>query len=296
MQFKSLQLFLDVVETGSFVSAAERRHTVQSNVTAHVKKLETELGARLFHRKGGARLTSAGRTVADYARRILHDHDEVLALFDGRKEGPSTLRLGAMETTTAVRLPPVLAKYHQSHPDVELRLETGPTAELIARLIDGGVDGVFVAGAPEHDRFHRIKAFTERLVLVGPEPLNALPSPEQLLENAFLAFRQGCSYRQRIELFLSSQGVTATRIFEFGSIDGILGCVAAGMGYALMPRATVEAYRQRFNVGILELPPAISELDTYFVTGAPDTWSPALKQFVSALTADESESLALQAP
>ena len=52
MQLKSLRLFMAVAETGSFVAAAKRLHTVQSNVTTHIKKLEEELGVQLFHRAG----------------------------------------------------------------------------------------------------------------------------------------------------------------------------------------------------------------------------------------------------
>ncbi|MFT6266442.1 MAG: DNA-binding transcriptional LysR family regulator [Oleiphilaceae bacterium] len=283
MQLKSLQLFIDVVDTGSFVAAAERRHTVQSNVTAHVKKLEDELCAQLINRKNGSHLTAAGNTLVDYARRILREHDEVLGLFHSNKNVPSRLRLGAMETTTAVRLPSILADYHQSYPEVNLTVETGPTAELFDKLLKGSVDGIFIAGRSEHGSLYFKKVFTERLVLVGAKPLTQLPSSEQLLETAFLAFRQGCSYRQRIELFLSSLGVTATRIFEFGSVDGILGCVSAGMGYTLMPLSTVETHRQRFSIDYLELPASIAELDTYFATAEPITWTPALTRFVDAL-------------
>ncbi|MCP4595378.1 LysR family transcriptional regulator [Neptuniibacter sp.] len=283
MQLKSLRLFIDVVETGSFIAAAEKQHTVQSNVTAHIKKLEGELGTQLFLRRGGATITPAGKTLATYAKRILRDHDDVLGLFQGNNNAPSNLYLGAMETTTAVRLPPILADFHKNNPTVELSVDTGPTAELIAKLIEGSVDGIFIAGCPEHHDFHLIKAFTERLVLVGPKPLNKFPTSEELIETSFIAFRQGCSYRQRIELFLSSEGITSTRIFEFGSIDGILGCVAAGMGYTLMPLSTARAHSQRFDIDYLELTPEISELDTYFATSSPSTWNPAMKSFVAML-------------
>ncbi len=283
MQLKSLRLFIDVVETGSFIAAAEKQHTVQSNVTAHIKKLEGELGTQLFQRRGGATITSAGKTLATYAKRILRDHDDVLGLFQGNNNAPSSLHLGAMETTTAVRLPPILAGFHKNHSTVELTVDTGPTAELIAKLIEGSVDGIFIAGCPEHHDFHLIKVFAERLVLVGPKPFHKFPTTEQLIETSFIAFRQGCSYRQRIELFLSSQGITSTKIFEFGSIDGILGCVAAGMGYTLMPLSTVQAHSQRFDIDYLELPAAISELDTYFATSSSATWSPAMKNFVAML-------------
>ena len=71
MELKSLRLFVEVAESGSFVTAAERSHTVQSNVTAHIKKLESELGAQLFNRKGGISLTGAGNTLVDYVRESL---------------------------------------------------------------------------------------------------------------------------------------------------------------------------------------------------------------------------------
>lgn len=274
---------MDVVDTGSFVAAAERQFTVQSNVTAHIKKLEEELGAKLFHRKGGARPTTAGRAVVDYAKRMLRDHDDILGLFKGEESAPSQLRIGAMETTTAVRLPPILADFHRRFPKVDMTVETGPTAHLLAELIESNVDGIFVAGNPEHSRIRAFKAFTERLVLVGPKPLAQLPSSEQFLETTFLAFRQGCSYRQRIELLLSSNGVSATRIFEFGSIDGILGCVAAGMGYTVLPLSTVEAHRQRFDIDYIDLPSEIANIDTYFATAEVETWTPALARFVDLL-------------
>nr|WP_284046986.1 LysR substrate-binding domain-containing protein [Halomonas llamarensis] len=110
-----------------------------------------------------------------------------------------------------------------------------------------------------------------------------MPTTEELLASAFLAFRQGCSYRQRIELLLASYGVNAVRIFEFGTLDAMLGCVSAGMGYAMLPLATVKAHQHRFGIHYLELSKPISDVDTYFVTTDPDTWTPALARFVDTL-------------
>ena len=63
----------------------------------------------------------------------------------------------------------------------------------------------------------------------------------------------------------------------------MLGCVAAGMGYALLPRVTVEAHQQRFGVHYLELPKAIAQVDTYFAAAEPETWTPALARFAETL-------------
>lgn len=283
MQLKSLRFFMAVADTGSFVAAAERLHTVQSNVTAHIKKLEEELGAQLMHRTGRVRLTTAGLALMDYAERMLTAHDEALSLFKGNEKACGRLRIGAMETTTALRLPPVMAAYHAAHPKVDIRLKTGPTADLIEMLMAGQVDCVFVAGRVEHRRCHLLKAFSERLVLVGSQPMASMPTSEVLLSSTFLAFRQGCSYRQRIELLLASCGINAARMFEFGTLDAMLGCVSAGMGYTVLPQAIVESHQHRFEIHYLELPESIAEIDTYFVTHEPDTWSPALSCFVDTL-------------
>lgn len=283
MQHKSLRLFLSVAETGSFVAAAERHNTVQSNVTAHIKKLEQELGVQLIDRNGRARLTSSGHTLVRYAQQILTAHDEALELFHGREPPRGQLRLGAMETTMALRLPSILADFHARHNEVDIQLQTGPTAELVSDLLEGKLDAAFVAGPVEHERLHGVKAFSERLILVAAQPMESLPSAQALRSVPFLAFRQGCSYRQRIELLLASCGVSAGRIFEFGSLDAILGCVAAGMGYALLPQATVDAHRHRFGIHSLALPVPLASVDTYLATLPSPTWSPALARFVEVL-------------
>lgn len=283
MQLKSLRLLMAVAETGSFGAAAKRLHTVQSNVTTHIKKLEEELGVQLIHRAGRVRPTSAGLALVEYAERMLATHDEAVSLFKGQEKAYGRLRIGAMETTTALRLPPILAAYHAAQPDVDIQLRTGPTAELVELLLSGQVDCAFIAGRLEHRHYHSLKAFSEQLVLVGAQPMSTMPSSQELLTSTFLAFRQGCSYRQRIELLLASYGVNAGRIFEFGSLDAMLGCVAAGMGYTVLPRGTVDAHQHRFGIHTLALPKSISHVDTYFVTPEPATWTPALASFAETL-------------
>ena len=283
MQLKSLRLLVAVAETGSFGAAAKRLHTVQSNVTTHIKKLEEELSVKLIHRAGRVRPTSAGWAPVEYAERMITAHDEAVSLFKGQVKACGRLRIGAMETTTALRLPPILAAYHAAQPDVDIQIKTGPTAELVELLLNGQVDCIFVAGRLEHGHYHSLKAFSEQLVLVGSTPMTQMPSSQALLTSAFLAFRQGCSYRQRIELLLAAQGVNAGRIFELGSLDAMLGCVAAGMGYTVLPRGTVEAHQHRFEIHTLELSTSIANIDTYFVAPKSETWTPALASFAETL-------------
>lgn len=288
MQLKSLRIFEAVASTGSFGAAAQRLHTVQSNVTAHIQKLEDELQVQLIERSSSpVHLTPAGHTLLPHAQRLLHTHDQACALFAGSVPPSGCLRIGAMESTAALRLPPLLAQLYQTQPQMDLQLRTGPTGSLLEDLQRGVLDCAFVAGQPPQPRWWGLQVFQEELVLVGPAPLPTLPSPEVLLRTPFLAFRQGCSYRQRIELLLASQGITSARIMEMGTLDAILGCVAAGMGFALMPRALMLTQKARFGIHCTRLPEPlrsqIGMVDTWLVAPQPQGWSPQLRALVQQL-------------
>jgi DNA-binding transcriptional LysR family regulator len=80
-----------------------------------------------------------------------------------------------------------------------------------------------------------------------------------------LVFRAGCSYRRRLEQWLESGGVSPRRTLEFGTFEGIVACVAAGMGVSLMPRVLVEDRRLRDSVAVHALPPRFSRIPTMLV-------------------------------
>src|SRR5882672_12635751 len=118
MELADLTVFRTVVLAGGVTRAAERLHRVQSNVTTRVKKLEEELGVPLFVREGRRmQLSAPGKVLLGYAERILALVDEAReALVDGAPRG--VLRLGAMESTAAVRLPAPLSQLHRSLPQL----------------------------------------------------------------------------------------------------------------------------------------------------------------------------------
>ena len=290
MQLKSLRMFEAVCDTGSFGAAAQRLHTVQSNVTAHIKKLEDEVGAQLLVRASPVQPSPAGRTLLQAARQMLHAHDQVLSQLQAETgqcgQVSGVLRIGSMETTAALRLPPLLAQLRQRYPGIDLELDAQPTAPLLAALQAGRIDCAFVNGPVPQHGLQSWPVFREELVLVSGQPLQRFPSAAELGNAVFLAFRQGCSYRQRIELLMAARGVPAVRIMELGMLDTILGCVAAGMGYALLSRALVEDQQQRFAVHWCPLPPEqadIAQVDTCFVTGPQAGWSPALRALAQLL-------------
>ena len=266
LDLQALRIFKAVADEGSVSRAAAVLCYVQSNVTTRLRHLEAELGVLLFHRTGGRLvITPAGVKLRGYAERLLRLAQEARrsVVADGVPRG--TLAIGSMETTAAARLPRVLANFHARYPDVELLLETGPTDHLIQRVIDYRLDAALVGGPVEQPALATHRAFEEELALITSKSHAPVAAPRDVADTMLLVFRTGCSYRRRLELWLESGGVSPRRILEFGTFEGIVGCVAAGMGVSLMPRAIIDQRGLRQSVGAHAIPPRFCKVQTVMV-------------------------------
>ena len=290
MELTDLLTFSAVARTGGITRAADELNTVQSNVTQRVKALEAEIGTALFERHSrGMTLTGAGRRLLPYAQRIaaLSREAVLAARDDGEPKGP--LAIGSMETTAAVRLPVLLADFHRRFPAVRLSLRTATTADLVAAVLDGSLDGAFVAGPIEHADLASTVAFREELVLVTAKHVKTLAelrasTPES--GPTALVFRTGCTYRQRLEQVLTEFGWPSAARFELGTLDGMIGCVAAGMGVTLLPRAVVG---RNDSVSIHPLGPTYSRVETLFITRRAAHEYSALRGLLSCLHKPEAD-------
>lgn len=282
MELRNLKFFSAIADCGGVSSAARHLNTVQSNVTARLKDLERELGVELFHRTGkGMLLTSAGEILQGYAGRLEQLGEETRQAMRDCAGGGGLLRIGAMETTTAIRLPAILKKLHRDQPKLEVRVSAGPTETLLSDLLAYRLDGAFVAGEQTHRELTGERVFNERLVLVraadqASETGGQLPEP-------LIVFRRGCSYRLRSEDWLREQGGLPLRVMEFGTLDGILGCVAAGLGVTLLPEAVISASRFAGDLRVEALPRRISELPTYFVRRKESVPNHSLEAFLAVV-------------
>lgn len=256
MELSSLKVFIAVAETGGVSSAAERLHYVQSNVTARIKKLEEELGVSLFMRKSrGMELSSQGRVLLDYAYKMVDLERQAVRDVCSSIEDGGSLSLGSMETAMAVRLPLLLKEFHQRHPKTELSVRTGTTDEMIKQVIDHRLDCAIVGSSVAHEEILQYPFFKERLVLVsagGKEKLSTL-----------LVYRKGCAYRARAEEWLRKEGLLPYTIMEFGTQEGIIGCVSAGLGVTLLPFEVAKSLPPELKV--TELPDEIAEVETYLI-------------------------------
>lgn len=285
MDAKDLATFEVVARLGGMGRAARELNTVQSNVTQRVRRLEESLGVSLFERsRAGARLTPAGERLMPYATRVdaLLQEAGRAARDDGTPSG--TLAVGSLETTAALRLSPLLASYVQAHPAVDFVLRTGTTAEMVERVLDRDLEGAFVCGPVVHPQLVSIPAFTEDLALLSAPTWPTLAAVLRLPDLRLVILRAGCSYRQRLEELLARRGVVGLRRLEFGTLEAILGAVAAGLGITLMPRALIGPAWRGGPVRVHRLPASEARVQTVFVRRRDRPPSQALLAFQRHVT------------
>lgn len=281
IDLESLKIFRTVVDEGGVVRAATKLNRVQSNVTTRIRQLEEHVGARLFRREGRSiRLSTEGHTLLVYADRLLRLADEAVSqMRTGKPKG--IFRLGSLESTAGSRLAPILSRYHTLYPDVVVELATGTTGALITRVMNFDVEAAFVSEPFTAPNLSARPVFEEQLVLVTSRATRKVSGPADLGRSTLIAFAQGCSYRKRIEEWLGSANVMPERILEFASYQAMIACVAAGTGFAVVPKSILEALRATRSIRQHALPKRFSQNRTYIVwNGDP---SPSLHGLMSLL-------------
>jgi DNA-binding transcriptional LysR family regulator len=252
MDLSDLRIFSTVVREGSVTRAAEQLHRVQSNVTTRVRQLEEDLSVTLFIREGKRlHLAPAGQVLLAYADRLLALADEARgAVQDSKPRG--TFRLGAMESTAAVRLPRLLSDYHRRHPGVVLELRTGNPQVLAGAVLAGDLDAALVAEPIADAPFEKMFAFDEELVIVAPADHPAI-GKKGGLPRTVLVFEHGCPHRKRLEDWYARRHEMPERTIELTSYHAMLGCVVAGMGISLLPKSVLTTFPERKRLSVHHL-------------------------------------------
>ncbi len=167
MDLRHLSYFVAVAEEGSFTRAARRLYVSQPALSQRVRKLEDELGAALFYRRGRhVELTEAGRTLLEGAygmERAINAAREAAGVGAGR------LRVGFVEYANHAVLPEVLRVFRRLRPDAQLEYREGCTAEQVGALREGEIDVGFV-GLPLEDRSGLLLERVARVELMAALP------------------------------------------------------------------------------------------------------------------------------
>ena len=239
MDLSDLHIFRTVAREGGITRAARRLHRVPSNVTTRIQQLEASIGVQLFTReRNRLTLSQNGERLLVYADRMLRLADEAKSAIAGAMPS-GALRLGALESTTASRLPDILAAYHKAYPDVRVELMTGTNDALTTAVIDRRVEAAFVAEAPVSGELACQPVFRERLVIISAVSHAPIRRPKDVDGDSVIAFPNGCHYRRVLQRWLGSRRLPSIRVLELGSYHAIVACVASGTGIALAPESVL---------------------------------------------------------
>lgn len=280
MESDDLRIFRAVAQEGSVTKAARRLKYVQSNVTARIQQLESELQIPLFYRhRRGVTLTPAGKSLLEYANRILHLLEEARQAVAGPDICGGTLAVGAKESSASVKLPSILSAYHKQHPGVELSLRTGTTEQIISALLQYQLDCALVAGPVLHPDILQEPVIDEELVLITDRAHPPVTSAKDIVRDTVILNHAGCAYRSRLEQWLLEEGVFV-KIMEFGSVESIVRSVKEGLGVSVTSRWVIHELKAEEGVRCHPIPEKYARVPTVFIRRRDAAMTGALAAFL----------------
>ena len=242
-----LKAFVAVAEHRSFTRAAATLNRTQSAVSVQIRRLEERLGTRLFQRtRAGAAPTAAGDALLAYARRLLALNAEAVDALCARKR-EAVVRLGVMDDYGTIVIPPLLAGFAKSHPEIRVEIETGLTATMPARL--GEAYDVVIAMHPE-GRGDGELLRREQAVWAAAKsyPVEA----DGTLSVAL--YPPGCLFRQWAAEALDAAGLPWRLAFVGRTLAGVEAIAAEGLAITVVKAGTLPP-RLRALSGRDGLPP-----------------------------------------
>lgn len=246
MEFRQLQAFVMVANTGSFSQAAKMLGYAQSSITTQIKLLEEELTVRLFDRLGRkVVLTDQGQCFLRYTQQLLALAAEAKAMVADAPQLSGTLTIGAPESLCATYLPQVLKHYRQQHPGVNLVVKIGSYRDFLEWLNYNTIDLAFffqrtIVQPQLTTQYLRAEDIIAVAAPGQPLPVDRPLSLGDLQTVPVILAEAGCSYRTILEGMLSQADVYLENVLELGSLAAIKQCTVSGLGITFLPRIAVE--------------------------------------------------------
>ena len=296
MELRYLRSFEAIVRCGGFTRAATDLHLAQPVVSAHIKRLELELGVTLLHRARPVSLSAAGESFLPYVRRALASLDEgERAVRAFRSVSVGHVRVAATSLLGGFDLVSTIGRFRLRYPGVTLSLRTGLIADLLEELHRGRVDVVVgpVVEQREQEGTRRTEIADERLVLISPlSTARRVRSLADVADEPFVCLSSDSGLRRLLNTAFSAVDAVPRVEFETHSPASIREMVAAGLGCALIAQSAVE--KEGPDVQVYDIP-GLPPHPPIAAISASDA-APPIARFVDELTAARSASRTAGAP
>ncbi|MGN8159445.1 LysR substrate-binding domain-containing protein [Salinisphaera sp. RV14] len=224
-----LRTFMCVADTGTFTAAARQVHRSQAAVSLQMRKLQEDMGARLFEKSGRCkRLTADGEKLRVHAHRILRAYEAAAAAFD-REPLSGHIRFAAPDDFAATLLPDLLARFSKTHPEVGVELYCNTSANILRRIEAGSLDMALITSGPGDD-FGRVIQ-RGALVWIG-SPETAVYDHDPL---PLALFPEGCRFRKDALHALEQAGIRYRLAYTCVSLSAVTAAVGAGLAVSVLP-------------------------------------------------------------
>ncbi|SFU41190.1 DNA-binding transcriptional regulator YeiE [Xenorhabdus koppenhoeferi] len=279
---RQLEIFAEVLKSGSTTQASLQLALSQSAVSASLTDLEGQLGVQLFDRVGKRLVTNEhGRLLYPKALALLERAGEVEQLF---KLELGALRLAASSTIGNYMLPEMLSKYRQDYPDTPLELNISNTEDVIKAVVEFRVDLGLIEGLchdPELITQPWMK--DELIVFSSPEStlLQRQLTVEDLINGPWILREKGSGTREILDHLLFSQIPRFNIAMELGNSEAIKHAVQYGMGISCLSRRVVQEQLNNGTLTELVLPGLHLNRTLYLIYHRQKHMSNALKKLLS---------------
>ena len=241
MQLPDLAAFLAVASDRSFSAAARRLHRTQPAISQAVRRLEDELGERLFDRSSrDGTLTEAGRLLRDYAQRLLALASEAqTAVQELQQVRRGRVIVGANEAAVHSLLPH-LERFAAAHPQVAIDVRRVPSRQIATAVLDRSIDFGVLTFLPADRGIQTIPLGGDEIVLLT-SPKHALAARrrvtiEEVGRQVVIAHNDPSPTRDRVLRAYERRHTSINIQVSLPSLDGIKRAVEMGIGVALLPR------------------------------------------------------------
>jgi DNA-binding transcriptional LysR family regulator len=291
MELRHLRYFVAVAEELHFRRAAERLHVAQPAVSEQVRKLEEELGVRLFDRtQRSVALTDAGAALLEEARRVLHQADvAMMAARNARDRATTLLRIGHLHDSMPGTVAKAMQLLGSGAPRVQIALETGGSVRLIEEVRAGRLDAAVVGLPAPVAGLRSTPAGSQRVVaalpVTHPQAVGGSVALERLAPERLIVLPADVNppFHNAIVAICRDAGLSPALIeVTEPRVEHVLLAVAAGAGLALLPESASErhvASGVRF-VPVDGLQPAFESV----VVTRPDSQNLATAAFLRAMS------------
>ena len=245
MDLRQLEIVKIVADSGSFTAAARQMHVSQSAISRQVLMLEEELKEPVFVRLGRkVRLTPAGEALVALGKRVLADvRDTTTSIVEHHKKLTGTIHLAGGMTVCLHVFPSLLKEYRRRHPDVDVKLTTGGTPQLLERVRSGTVDVALLTLPVEGADLMQVPVLREELLLVT-HPSNPVGRQRRIRardldEQPLVLFERGSSTRRVIDDMIAREQIGPRIVMETENVEILKALVAIGMGMTIIPYQAV---------------------------------------------------------